>query len=538
MPLRHQEPTHPDPADRHPSAAGADIPPAALRRSMVVSIVASALGMMFFNIILGSVFAQYVRKLGLEGTFPFLMSILPLTALVQILSTFVMERLASRRLFFFACNGAVRLIWLAIGSLPLWTSDHLVLLDVLVALLFLYGILQSTGNVAWMSWMADLVPEAARGRYFGFRQTICSTSGAIAGVAAGYFVTVRQDSMESFWWVFVVAAVFGVADIVLFAFVYHPPHKNEADRPAFLEMARRCWRQAGFRRLLTAMAPWHFGNMIMWPFITLFMLGPLEMSVYQVGLIQATGTFFHVIFASLFGVFMDRYGHRTSLILCLMLHFTVPLLYLFATPEFTHPVWLAWVVGMILGPTIQNVQITLLMSHSERRGQSMAFAVYGLFVGVIMFSAPNIGQWFSDQVSPGAKVTLLGRAFYPAQLLIASGALFRFSALLLALRLPAEQRMPGTGIVIRQVLSTDPFRALASLYRFVRVNVSAAVGDGSYARQHPSARWQAVSPEETSAREQTQKDESLHEVCAPTRRKNCRLESKDQGSGAPNQKAD
>ena len=482
------------------------IPPAVLRRSLLLSIIASGIGAVFFGNLIGGIFGKYVLQLGLGSALPLLISIFPLMGILQVVGSYLIERLRARRLIFFLCLGPPRLLWLLIGAISLWTDDPVLMLVTLIALLVTHGLFAGPGGVAWLSWLNDLVPPDVRGRYFGFRNTLVQIMAAGSGLAAGWYVVRHGDSLEAFHHVFVVMAICGVTDILLFLFVYHPPQQGQREAASPATMLRQSWQSLGFRRVVATMVPWQFSFFFIYPFILLYLYQVLNMTAFDLQLMVMLGTVFGVILSGLFGVFCDHYGHRTALLLCLAVHAFVPLLYLLAAPGRTEPVWLAFVLGIIIHPVVLNLQHTLIMIHTDRARVSMAFGIFGVIMALVMFLAPNAAA-LCKRLIPTSHLEVLGLSFHPYQLIIAAGALFRLVAFLLALRLPPEADKPPAGEVFRYMVAVGPIRPFFSLYRFARATASRKLGNGAYAAKFPAARWQVVHDEKPASEPEAQSEE-------------------------------
>ena len=71
-----------------------------------------------------------------------------------------MERFACRRLFFFLFNGPPRLLWLPMLWVTTWVDQTGNAVLVLAAIMFLAHFAGAAGEVARLSWLTDLVPDA------------------------------------------------------------------------------------------------------------------------------------------------------------------------------------------------------------------------------------------------------------------------------------------------------------------------------------------------------------------------------------------
>jgi MFS family permease len=242
--------------------------------------------------------------------------------------------------------------------------------------------------------------------------------------------------------------------------------------------------------------PWHFANMFMFPFILKYCYEGLQFTAGYFQLIGLVGTLFGLVFASLFGIFIDHYGYRTTLLMLIGVHMWAPLFYLVSGPERLEPIWLAFIMGGTINPVVMVLQNTLVLSHAPRGQQSMAFGLFSVGAGVVMALAPLAADTLDSllRTGPGDTCVILGHEFFVWQIVIATAALFRMTAFVMALRLPKEEARPPAWQVVRHVVGVGPFRPFVSLYRLVRATASKRVFNGVYAAQHPSARWKGAEP--------------------------------------------
>jgi MFS family permease len=155
---------------------------------------------------------------GLLSSLPFL------GVLTQLPAAYLVERMRRRRTIFLACMSSQRLVWFGVAAIP-WAvpeSHTGVRVGVLLALVVLSSGLGNAGTPAWLSWLADVVPEEIRGRYLGNRAAFGTATGVIAATAAGWVLD-QSSSYTTFAIVFSLAALLGLLDALLLAFMREPP---------------------------------------------------------------------------------------------------------------------------------------------------------------------------------------------------------------------------------------------------------------------------------------------------------------------------
>ena len=89
-----------------------------LRRSMVVSATASAIGMGLAAVVGGNIFSRFLEYAGYYKYLYIFLAVVPLSNLLQIFGAWALQRTGWRRLFFYVFLGPPRLLWILIVMLP------------------------------------------------------------------------------------------------------------------------------------------------------------------------------------------------------------------------------------------------------------------------------------------------------------------------------------------------------------------------------------------------------------------------------------
>jgi hypothetical protein len=149
----------------------------ALRRAMALVIVAWMFGSVWMTATSGSpitLFAHHLRaskfEFGLLAALPFIAS------LVSMPASLVTERTGRRKAIFLWALYIQRALWFAIAVVPVWIVSRYgfrvaqAAMVTFLVLLFVVHALNAIGGPAWVSWMADIVPDRVRGKYFSRRR--------------------------------------------------------------------------------------------------------------------------------------------------------------------------------------------------------------------------------------------------------------------------------------------------------------------------------------------------------------------------------
>jgi MFS family permease len=240
-------------------------------------------------------------------------------------------------------------------------------------------------NVLWTSWMADLVPEKSRGRYFGFRNGFLGLIGTLGNLAAGQVL----DAMGKPWGfllILFVGVILGVGAAQILRWQYEP--KTTAPRPSFAEFISPLGNRQ-FRGFLGFVVFFMGAVNIGGPFVVALWLQYDKMSFAQVGLWTVIAASCGLITSPLWGRIADRVGHWkvllwTSSIAALVL----PPLWLLARPGHLETIWISAVGDALawggIGTALTN--IALQSAQVEKRNFYLSVYLVALALGSVLGS--------------------------------------------------------------------------------------------------------------------------------------------------------
>lgn len=256
-----------------------------MRRSLALVTVAWIFGSVWVTTTAGApltLFAQALHlsrfEFGVLTALPFIASLLTLPA------SLLIERTGERKRIFLWGLYAQRLLWFPIALVPMWLLSHYgakaqgLAVGAFLALVFLMHAGQAVGGPAWMAWMADMVPERLRGRYFSRRRQWGIVSALPAALLVGWVIDRYALPSDGDFGVlrvcgllFMTAAVFGIADIALFHFVPAVPKAPKRGAHLFSALARPL-RDRRFLWFAGFVATLVFAVSFMGTFVTLYVI--------------------------------------------------------------------------------------------------------------------------------------------------------------------------------------------------------------------------------------------------------------------------
>lgn len=492
---------------------GSRITELSLQRGLRVNILAGALGMSWAAMCQGMPLTMLLEALGASGvTMGLLSTVAQLAFLIQIPSTFLIERLSSRKRYWAPIVLASRAVWFVPCLLLMLLPNRPALIaNSMVWLMALSSAMGMAVTAAWYSWMADLVPDRIRGRFWGVRQSWVTLAFLVAMAAAGWLLDVFPSPRDGGSWtgfslVFALGTVLGCADIVVHLGVPEPRPGAPDVSGRWYEHILRPLRDSDFRRLTFAMGAYFFAiGLTALGFV--YLKREFHVTYSQLAALGIAGSLGTALFGIACGYILDRIGGRAFAVILVALAPLSGVAWLFvknystdlpgllesvrgfgsltrAALELLPDRWAAWLcayslpqpVWLILFATfaagalyggIGLAQVNLASALAPREGRTMAMAVYWSAVGVIgAFGALIAGRCMDFFAAhPVAYVLPTGARLSFHHVLVVLHMLTLWIVvlpLLLGLRRAANE--PPLAKAFSRLLVLNPLRAMANIY--------------------------------------------------------------------------
>lgn len=295
------------------------------RRAMSKVTWSWVFGAIWATTIAGAPFTRFASGLGARPIHFGLLVAMPfLATLISLPASLWIDASGARKRIFVAAMLTQRLTWLGIAIAPtlilLRGGDATLALTVFLALMAVHYVCGAIGGPAWVSWMADLVPDPIRGRYFARRRQWGIVTGVpaawIAGVVLDAFAT-QGDARSAVLWaaiLFGVTTIAGVVDILFFVGVPHvPPRRERSAGSIWMTLVRPLkdrhfvWFCLYVATLTMAVAP-------MGQFTNLYLVDHLHVGSTQVQLMMLVAPLVgQFLIVPIWGKMADRYGRRPML---------------------------------------------------------------------------------------------------------------------------------------------------------------------------------------------------------------------------------
>lgn len=410
------------------------------RRDLNLFISAAAMGSIFFSITTGTPFTGFTSALGANDFyFGILLAIPVAVSFLQFFASWLLEKTRKRKLIFVTTGIMQRSLWLPIALVPLFVPMDQPELRLWMVILLMT--LASSGgmiaNVAFFSWLADVVPLRIRGRYLGLRYSIFTLTGFLSAIAASAALD-RVHGLNGYMIVFGAATLFGVLDIVHFIFARDPPmriEKHESFRSAFVGV----FHDAGFWKYLLFWAAWSFCWNMPGPFYGKYAIDKLGLSLTVTTLAsQVAYGVAAMLMVQWWGRMLDRHGHHWLLIRCCAVLCVAPLVWLFATPGAVWPMLVASLLTGVFFCGIDLTSVQMLVTVTPLKNRSIFIAMYMVVTTLFGVSLANAAggqvlEWLGD-----VNFSFLGIAVDRYKLLFVGSCVLRLLVILLMLPMIAK----------------------------------------------------------------------------------------------------
>lgn len=358
------------------------------------------------------------QVIGILAAIPFL------GQLAQIPTIRLIERIRRRRLIAVSVITAARFIVLASAFLP-FVDNTRTALGLLMAGQIGIAVLGAIGACAWNSWIHDLLANENLGAFFARRLFWSTAFGLVGGLVSGLVIDYWPWGKQVYAYSaqFALAACAGFLSSWWLAKVPEPVMRENPMRARLVDTLRRPLRDSNFRRLIIFMASWNFATNLAAPFITVYLLQQIGLSLATVITLWAVSQIANVVTLRSWGQVSDRLSNKGILIVAspifLACLFALPFASLPVRDELTVP--LLAVIHIVMGSAAAGIglasgNIGLKLAPS---GEGAAYlGCIGMFgavaAGVAPIIAGALADWFATQefsilvhwAAPGAEATL------------------------------------------------------------------------------------------------------------------------------------
>ena len=393
-----------------------------LEVSMRRNVAAGALGTVWVVAVYGLPLPLFMQAIHASGFQLGLMGAVRQAAMfTQLPSAFLVERLHRRKPYWATIATTHRILWFVPAFLPLlWPSGEAHWVVVLIVALGLSDCLGNASTAPWLSWMADLLPAGRAGRFWGGRQRLLSIVVLVAALSFGWILdkaSHTEGSLLGFTIVFIIAATFGIGDIVVHAGVVEPPPLHSAPGQSPWKRLLVPLRRRDFRQVTLAMGAWTaalalpgYFNGTPGFFNVVYLHEAFDATYSEASWLILASALGAVLWSHPIGHRIDRFGARAVAMFLVAIGPLFTLVWFFASPthvtvpvigQVPQPVLLVSAASLVIGgfyAGMQLCQLRLTQALTPNTGRTMAMAVHWSTAGVIGSMGALTGGWIKDHM--------------------------------------------------------------------------------------------------------------------------------------------
>ncbi len=235
---------------------------------------------------------------------------------LQIPAVILVEQLRRRRFICSWAAGVGRSFLVIAAAAPIFGGSAGVI--ALIASIAIWQASAAVAGCAWNSWMRDLVPETAYGRFFGRRAAantaIALTLALLCGVAIDQWQRFSPDySLAAYTGLFLASAATGFVGVWLLTITPDKPMPPVAKRVPVHAMLSAPFGDRNFRRLMIFLSTWSFAANLASPFFSVYMLKSLGYSLTAVVVLTTASQLSNLAAVGLWGNLIDRFSNTAVL---------------------------------------------------------------------------------------------------------------------------------------------------------------------------------------------------------------------------------
>ncbi|MBD1884397.1 MFS transporter [Microcoleus vaginatus] len=372
-----------------------------VRSTLKASTLDGVFATIFESATTGVLLSNFLLQLGASSVEIGIFSAIPMVVnLLQPLGAYVADRTTSRRWYNLFVFGASRLLWLVLAVAIVWGSQHADLHQLLQWTLLTVvaaSVLAAFANSSWFSWMAAVVPQRLRGRYFGFRNSAVSFISLLGVPLMGLGVSTWDGGpIFGYGIVLFVGVLAGMISLGCQSFmgdVNPQVYKKDAESDRLTEKKEKqitdfvpsVLKDSNFLMFILYFSVWTFAVNLSAPFFNIYLLKDLSLDVSLVTIYTSLSSGANLLLLMFWGKLADRWGNRPLLIAVGLVVAVTPLLWL-GTGNYPFALWV-WLplLHLLAGTTLgaiglctNNIQMEIASIEQPSTYFAIAAAVSGV----------------------------------------------------------------------------------------------------------------------------------------------------------------
>jgi len=345
----------------------------------------------------GGVFLTgYALALHADAPLIGLLAALPLgVKLTQLYTSWHIERAGHWRALAMRSAVISRILFVAAAMIPFILPPNVGQAWALVVVIGVSSFAGSIFDLAFLTWMAELIPASVRGAFLGERSRVTGLVGQGVALLAAFGLDRWRSSQSGpggFSLLFVLAAAIGLSGLLFLRRVPVPrrAHSRVESEPVIRSLTVPA-RDRNFRWLLAFIALWHFAIGLVGPFVTVLMLRELALPFVVVTAFSVLTNVIMSLAQSYWGRLGDHFGSKTALRAGTYMVASTMLIWLAVTPERIWPIVVVQVLSGF-GWAAYHANLNNLVLKLAPVGRRPSYiASLGAVSGVAEAAGPIVG---------------------------------------------------------------------------------------------------------------------------------------------------
>ncbi|MAU00244.1 MAG: hypothetical protein CL608_24150 [Anaerolineaceae bacterium] len=299
-------------------------------------------------------------------------------------------------------GGVARIVLLLLAMVPFVIMQPVLAITTIIILNGVRAFMGNLANPGWTSLVADLVPNAMRGRYFGSRNMAMGMAALLVAPLAGRIISLGNGwaDYEHFGYqtIFFLAFIFGMISTFSFRRIEEPAASEAQQTEHHRGDLRRAIRQTpGYVGLVVSAFVWNLALQVAAPFFNVYLVNVFQSTATTIGLLASVSSLTALVGQRVFGRLLDVRGALWVQLATGFLIPGLPLAWVFITAD--------WQVGIIntfggflwAGYNLANFNLLLTLTPDEQRPRAVALYQTAVFSSAVI--GPMLGGYLADAVS-------------------------------------------------------------------------------------------------------------------------------------------
>ncbi|MBW8682771.1 MFS transporter [Chitinophaga rhizophila] len=352
----------------------------------------------------GTFLTALALKLGASNFQIGLLAALPtLTNIFQLFAIWLAQRYNNRRVITVVCTALARCPLIVIGLMPFLFSAGTTI-QTLIFLLFFHYLFGSFAGATWNAWMKDLLPGEKLGNFYAQRTRLTQILNVTLSLTISLLIDrVKTQFPEyetlSLTILFLAGSVAGLSSLYL---LIRTPEPLATVQPSnILKQYVLPLRDRNFRKLLFFNGSWIFAMNLATPFLTVYMLKTMGLSVFMITVLAVIAQLSGILFVRVWGRYSDRYSNKTVILICAPLYIAGMLAWAFtAVSSSMHfNLVLLAVINILTGIANSGINLSLnnLGIKLAPSGHAMVYlSAKNMLIALCSAAAPLLGGMLAD----------------------------------------------------------------------------------------------------------------------------------------------